>query len=150
YDVITAVDGQSAWQLLQQPDAPRLAILDWMMPGMDGVEICRALRSRSTLPYVYVLMLTARGQKQDIIEALETGADDYLVKPFDHFELRARLTVGKRILDLQQNYLTACEDLRLQAARDSLTRLWNHAAILNQLEQEVSRGARQQTPVGVL
>lgn len=150
YDVTAALDGQTAWQILQQPDAPRLAILDWMMPGMDGVEICRALRSRSALPYVYVLMLTARGQKQDIIEALETGADDYLVKPFDHFELRARLTVGKRILDLQQSYLTACEDLRLQAARDSLTKLLNHAAILDRLEQEVSRGARQQTPVGVL
>lgn len=148
---VTAVDnGQAAWQALQQPAAPQLAILDWMMPGMDGVEICRALRARATVPYVYVLMLTARGQKQDIIEALEAGADDYLVKPFDKYELGARLTVGKRILDLQQRYLEACEDLRVQAARDSLTSLWNHAAILDQLEQELSRGVRQRTPLGLL
>lgn len=150
YDVTAMSDGQAAWQALQQPAAPRLAILDWMMPGMDGVTICRALRARAPIPYVYVLMLTARGQKQDVIEALEAGADDYLVKPFDQYELRARLTVGNRILELQQGYLTACEELRVQASRDSLTKLWNHAAILDQLEQELSRGVRQRTPVGLL
>ena len=150
YEVTAVVDGQAAWQALQQEDAPRLAILDWMMPGMDGLDVCRALRASSSQPYVYVLMLTARGRKQDVIEALESGADDYLVKPFDPYELHARLTVGKRILDLQSGYLAVCEELRLQAARDSLTHLWNHGAILDRLEQEVSREQRQQLPLGVL
>jgi diguanylate cyclase (GGDEF)-like protein len=150
YDVYAVLDGNAAWQALQQPVAPRLVILDWMMPGMDGVEICRALRARSTIPYVYVLMVTAKGQKQDVIEALEAGADDYLIKPFDHYELHARLTVGSRILDLQQRYLAACENLRVQAARDSLTKLWNHGAILDHLEQELTRGVRQSAPLGLL
>ena len=84
YEVVSVADGQAAWRALQQENAPRLAILDWMMPGMDGVEICRALRNGASDPYVYVLLLTARGRKQDVIEGLEAGADDYLVKPFDH------------------------------------------------------------------
>jgi two-component system, cell cycle response regulator len=150
YEVTSVTDGQTAWKLLSQPDAPRLAILDWMMPGMDGVEICRALRAGSSEPYVYVLMLTAKGRRQDVIEGLEAGADDYLVKPFDHYELHARLTVGKRILELQNRYLEACDDLRMQAARDSLTNLWNHAAIFDRLEQEIVRAQRQCQPLGVL
>ena len=150
YEVAAVSDGQEAWQALQQPSAPLLAILDWMMPGMDGLDVCRALRASSSLPYVYVLMLTARGRKQDVIEALEAGADDYLVKPFDHYELQARLKVGDRILDLQNRYLTACDELRMQAARDSLTNLWNHAAILDRLDQELARASRQQLPMGVL
>jgi diguanylate cyclase (GGDEF)-like protein len=150
YEVTAALEGQAAWQALQQADAPRLAILDWMMPGMDGLEICRALRASASQPYVYVLMLTAKGRKQDVIEALEAGADDYLVKPCDHYELYARLTVGQRILDLQTRYLTACEELRVQAARDSLTGLWNHAAILDRLDQEVARVLRTNLPLGVL
>ncbi len=150
YEVTSVTDGRTAWQLLSQPDAPRLAILDWMMPGMDGVEICRALRASSAQPYIYLLMLTAKGRKQDVIEGLEAGADDYLVKPFDHYELHARLTVGKRILELQNRYLQACDDLRMQAARDSLTNLWNHAAIFDRLEQEIVRAQRQNQPLGVL
>ena len=150
YEVTSVTDGQAAWKLLSQEDAPRLAILDWMMPGMDGVEICRALRASSSQPYVYVLMLTAKGRRQDVIEGLEAGADDYLVKPFDHYELHARLTVGKRILELQNRYLRACDDLRMQAARDSLTNLWNHAAIFDRLEQEIVRAQRQGLPLGVL
>ena len=150
YEVVSVADGQAAWRVLQQENAPRLAILDWMMPGMDGVEICRALRNGASEPYVYVLLLTARGRKQDVIEGLEAGADDYLVKPFDHYELHARLTVGKRILDLQNRYLSVCDELRVQAARDSLTNLWNHAAIFDRLEQEISRAQRQGIPLGVL
>ncbi len=88
YEVAVVVNGQAAWQALQQADGPRLAILDWMMPGMDGLDVCRALRASCAQPYAYILMLTARGQKQDVVEALEAGADDYLVKPFDPHELR--------------------------------------------------------------
>ena len=150
YEVLAVIDGRAALDALQGADAPRLAILDWMMPGMDGVDVCRALRANSSQPYTYVLMLTAKGRKQDVVEALEAGADDYLIKPFDHYELHARLTVGRRIVDFQNRYLIACEELRLQAARDGLTSLWNHAAILDRLEEEVSRGLRQETPLGVL
>ena len=151
YEVLSVIDGRrAALEALQESDAPRLAIVDWMMPGMDGLDVCRALRANSSQPYTYVLMLTAKGRKQDVIEALEAGADDYLIKPFDPYELHARLTVGKRIVDFQNRYLIACEELRLQAARDALTSLWNHGAILDRLEQEVSRGLRQETPLGVL
>ena len=150
YEVRSVIDGRAALEALQEADAPRLAIVDWMMPALDGLDVCRALRASSSQPYTYVLMLTAKGRKQDVIEALEAGADDYLIKPFDPYELHARLTVGKRIVDFQNRYLTACEELRLQAARDALTSLWNHGAILDRLEQEVSRGLRQESPLGVL
>jgi two-component system, cell cycle response regulator len=150
YEITAVTDGCAALDALQGPDAPRLAIVDWMMPRMDGLDVCRALRADASQPYTYVLMLTAKGRKQDVIEALEAGADDYLIKPFDHYELHARLTVGRRIVDFQNRYLIACEELRMQAARDGLTSLWNHAAILDRLEQEVSRGLRQETALGVL
>jgi DNA-binding response OmpR family regulator len=90
YDVTVVADGLEPLRLLDSTDAPRLAVLDWMMPGMEGVQICQRLRERNGRPYVYVLLLTARSQKQDLLRALELGADDYLTKPFDAQELRAR------------------------------------------------------------
>ena len=101
YEVVTTEDGTQAWQALQQADAPRLAILDWMMPGLDGVDVCRNVRQRDDVPYIYIILLTARGQKKDVVTGLEAGADDYLVKPFDPQELSSRITVGKRILELE-------------------------------------------------
>jgi len=97
YQVGVASDGNEALQMLLEEDSPRLAILDWMMPGLDGVEICGALRRRTLEPYTYVLLLTTRGQKQDIVAGLDAGADDYLTKPFDAHELRARLHAGGRL-----------------------------------------------------
>ena len=111
YDVMVATDGSEAWQIIQEEEALRLAILDWMMPGMDGVEICRRIRASPKQSYIYVILLTVRFQKQDIITGLDAGADDYITKPFDSNELQARLRAGTRILQLE-------EDLR--AARDSL------------------------------
>jgi len=101
YEVVTTENGAQAWEALQQPDAPRLAILDWMMPELDGVDVCRNVRGRKDVPYVYIILLTARGQKKDVVTGLEAGADDYLIKPFDPQELRSRITVGERILGLE-------------------------------------------------
>jgi sigma-B regulation protein RsbU (phosphoserine phosphatase) len=111
HEVVVAQDGAEAWDLLQRTDAPRLAILDWLMPGMAGVEICRKVRQRNTAPYVYLILLTAKDRKEDIVAGLEAGADDYLVKPFDPHELQGRLHAGQRILDLQSQLLASLEKL---------------------------------------
>jgi diguanylate cyclase (GGDEF)-like protein len=150
YEVVAATDGHAAWEVLQAPDAPRLAILDWMMPGMDGPEICRAVRSRDDQGYVYLLLLTAREGKKALVEGLEAGADDYLVKPFDAFELKARLDVGRRILDLQHQLLSAYEEMRQRATHDALTGVYNRAAILEQLQLEWIRAQRDAGTVGVI
>jgi diguanylate cyclase (GGDEF)-like protein len=150
YEVVVCPDGTTAWQVLQQPDAPSLAILDWMMPGMDGVQVCREVRKRASEPYIYLLLLTAKNQKSDIIAGLEAGADDYIIKPFDASELRMRLRAGRRILDLQAELIFAREELREQATRDSLTRLWNRAAILDILQRELERAKRNDTVVSII
>ena len=111
HKVVVAHDGVEAWQLLQRADAPRLAILDWLMPGMDGVEVCRKVRQWDCASYVYLILLTSKDQHEDIIAGLEAGADDYLIKPFDPQELEARLRAGQRILDLQAALLTSLEQL---------------------------------------
>jgi len=143
YDVVVTEDGDKAWEVLQREDAPRLAILDWVMPGLHGPQICRAVRSLGDQRYVYLLLLTAKSEKEDLVKGLEAGADDFLTKPFDAEELRARLRAGIRILDLQ-------ETLRVQATHDSLTGLWNRGATLDLLRRELSRGERQGTPVTVI
>lgn len=94
-------DGYEAWQTLQSETAPLLVILDWMMPGLDGLELCRRVRQTPTLPSIYMILLTSRGKREDIIEGLYAGADDYITKPFDVHELRARVQVGVRVLQLQ-------------------------------------------------
>jgi len=149
YEVVVAHGGEEGWGILQGKDPPRLAILDWMMPGKDGIDICRSVRQRKGRPYTYILLLTARGQKEDIVTGLEAGADDYVTKPFDPFELRARLRAGARIVELQEQLLQAREAMRHQATRDPLTDLWNHGTILNILRKEVARASRTQSPFAV-
>jgi len=140
---VTAVDnGMDAWNALQQANAPQLVVLDWMMPGMDGVELCRRIRGNPHGLYRYVLLLTAKHEKQDIIAGLDAGADDYLTKPFDMNELRARVRSGKRILELQDALLRTQEALQFEAAHDPLTGLWNRGAILDLLQREVQRHQR--------
>jgi diguanylate cyclase (GGDEF)-like protein len=150
YEVITASDGQAAWEVLQAADAPGLAILDWMMPGMDGPQICREVRRRGDQAYVYLLLLTACDRKQDIVEGLKAGADDYLVKPFDAFELKARLDVGRRVLDLQRQLLAAYEEMRHRATHDPLTGISNRGAILEALHYEWLRLEREGGSLGLL
>jgi diguanylate cyclase (GGDEF)-like protein len=150
YDPVIARDGAEAWRALEREDAPRLAILDWMMPGMDGVEVCRRVRAAGREPYIYILLLTARTESQDLVEGMEAGADDYLTKPFVAHELRVRLRAGKRILDLQTELMAAREELRIQATHDNLTGIANRGAILDSLQTELSRASRDRRPVAVL
>jgi two-component system, cell cycle response regulator len=150
YDAVLAHDGNEAWKLLQDENPPRMAILDWMMPGMDGVELCRRIRAMAREPYIYILLLTSRTEAQDLIEGMEAGADDYLTKPFNTHELRVRLRAGMRILDLQEELLLAREALREQATHDALTGLLNRGAILEALQTQLSRSAREERPAAVL
>jgi two-component system cell cycle response regulator len=147
YEVVVSSDGLQAWKTLQGENRPRLAILDWMMPGMDGVHICRAVRKSESIPYVYLLLLTTRDQKQDIVEGIEAGADDYLIKPFDPHELRARIRTGERIIELQESLLRTQEELRVQATHDALTGLLNRRASLDALSAELDRGRREKKPL---
>ena len=150
YDVLVACDGLEALDLLQREDAPALAILDWMMPGLTGLEVCRRIRHRAREPYIYMLLLTSKSQKEDLIEGMDAGADDYITKPFDQHELQVRLRAGKRLADLQAELLSAREALREQATRDSLTHIWNRSSILDMLSRELARSERERTPIGVI
>ena len=148
---VTAVqNGLDAWALLQKEDAPSMAILDWMMPGIDGLELCRRIRKQRMESYRYVVLLTAKGGKSDKVTGLEAGADDYLVKPFDLDELRARVRAGRRILKLQHQLLHAHEALRFEAAHDRLTGIWNRGAITDLLQRELRRSLRNRDPLGVM
>ena len=150
FDVVSASDGNQAWDILQSPDAPRLAILDWMMPGMTGLDVCRRLRQSAREPYIYILLLTSKGLREDLIEGMESGADDYVSKPFDEHELNARLRAGTRLVELQAELLDAREALREQATKDSLTRVWNRSSILDILDRELARSTREAGPVGLV
>jgi diguanylate cyclase (GGDEF)-like protein len=150
YDVVAVGDGLEAWRILESDAAPRLAILDWMMPGMDGVELCRRVRAAGREPYIYILLLTARTESEDLVQGMEAGADDYLTKPFNAHELRVRLRAGHRILDLQEELMVAREALRDQATHDGLTGLLNRTTILDALRTELTRAARERRPVAVL
>ena len=101
YEVTCTGDGAAAWEVLQRPEAPQLAVLDWEMPQMDGPTLCRRLRAEPRPDPLYLILLTARSERQSMVEGLEAGADDYIAKPFDNDELRARILVGRRMLDLQ-------------------------------------------------
>lgn len=110
YEVVECADGQEAWEQLQA-EAPQLAILDWMMPELDGIELCRRVRSTPATRSIYILLLTAKGEKDDIVTGLEAGADDYLTKPFDRDELRARVRSAERMVDLHQNLADRVREL---------------------------------------
>ncbi|HYL34996.1 MAG TPA: diguanylate cyclase [Bryobacteraceae bacterium] len=150
YDVVVACDGIEALELLDAEDAPALAILDWMMPGLTGPEVCRRIRQRSREPYTYILLLTSKSQKEDLIEGMEAGSDDYITKPFDQHELKVRLRAGRRLVDLQAELLAAREALREQATRDSLTHAWNRNSILEIMDRELARISRECTCLGVV
>jgi two-component system cell cycle response regulator len=99
YEVVVAQDGDEAWRVLDGPDAPSIALLDWMMPGRDGLEVCRLVRAANRQPYTYIILLTGKDDQQDIVRGLTAGADDYLKKPFDNAELEARLGTARRIVE---------------------------------------------------
>lgn len=112
YETVLASTGTEAWEILQSPDAPSIAILDWMMPGMDGTQVCAQAREHPHTAGVYILLLSARDRKEDLISGLESGANDYLAKPFDRDELRARLRVGSRVVELQQTLARRVAELQ--------------------------------------
>jgi two-component system cell cycle response regulator len=143
YEAVMAQNGNEAWEILESADPPRLAVLDWMMPGMDGVQICRRVRSTNREHYIYIVLLTARTDSEDLVEGMEAGADDYLTKPFNAQELRVRIRAGRRILDLQ-------DALRLQATHDGLTGLLNRNSILTRLGEEIVRHQRESRPLSLL
>jgi phosphoserine phosphatase RsbU/P len=120
YEVIATSDGLQALEVLRQPDAPSLAILDWMMPGMDGAEVCLKARETAVDKSLYIILLTAKGRKEDIVEGLTAGADDYIIKPFDRSELKARMNAGERILRLQGELAARVKELELALANVKL------------------------------
>ena len=150
YEVVSASNGLQAWEILQTPDTPRIAILDWMMPELDGVEVCRRVREQNHEPYIYILLLTAKDSAEELVEGMEAGADDYLKKPVNTHELRVRLRAGQRIIDLQEELVRAREALRRQATRDQLTELWNRTAMFDILTAELTRAKRDSNTVSIL
>jgi two-component system cell cycle response regulator len=149
YEVIVTEDGAEAWRTLQADDAPRLAILDWMMPGLDGVEVCRRARARETEKPPYVILLTARGGKDDIVLGLDARADDYLGKPYDSEELHARVEVGRRFIELNERLVEAQRALEVLARTDALTGIMNRGAIMKRLDEEMARARRENSTLSV-
>jgi two-component system cell cycle response regulator len=150
YEVRTAKDGREALRLIGEEGPIQIVVADWMMPEMDGIELCRKIRDNQGHPYVYVILATSRDCRDDIVTGLDAGADDYLTKPIHHGELRARVGAGKRIVDLQSRLLAAQEQLQIEATHDALTGLWNRRAILENLERELVRSGRQGTALAVV
>ena len=142
YEVTPAEDGRKAWEALSRTDSPPMAILDWEMPLLDGVEVCRLARALETASPPYLILLTARTAKEDIVTGLDAGADDFLTKPFHREELRARVEVGRRFVELNQELVESREQLRLLALTDVLTGAMNRRAVMEELQRAALRAER--------
>jgi two-component system cell cycle response regulator len=143
YEVVAVENGRAAVRQLCQTDGPRLALLDWVMPELDGPGVCREVRLRQEDSYVYMVLLTSKESKEDIVAGLESGADDYLTKPFNVDELKARLRTGERILHLEGRLVEAREMMRFKATHDALTSIWNRGVIMDLLGRELMRSQRE-------
>jgi len=146
YEVVMANDGKKAWTALQN-EGTKLAVLDWMMPEINGIQLCKKIRENDhqgeEKEYTYIILLTAKDEQKDLIRGFSAGADDYITKPFNHLELKARLKTGKRIIDLQRQ-------LQEQASRDSLTGLWNRKRMFRILDKEINRAHRNNLQLAIL
>ncbi len=142
YDVVIAENGKAALDILLSEESPSLALLDWMMPEMEGIEVCRKVREKVKEPYTYIILLTSQQRDEDLVAGMEAGADDYITKPFKHNELRLRLRAGRRIIELQEELIEARDRFQVKSSLDSLTGLFNHEEILRILAQEVARSER--------
>jgi len=143
YEVVAVENGRAAVRQLCQSDWPRLALLDWVMPELDGPGVCREVRRQQEDSYVYMVLLTSKESKEDIVTGLESGADDYLTKPFNVDELKARLRTGERILHLEGRLVEAREMMRFKATHDALTSIWNRGVIMDLLGRELMRSQRE-------
>jgi two-component system cell cycle response regulator len=143
YEVQVVCDGGEAWEALQGPEAPSLVISDWMMPDMDGLDLCRRIREKERTGYTYFIILTAKGRKEDSIEGLKAGADDFLIKPFDHEELKYRVRIGERIIQLEQKIMQ-------MASTDFLTGVLNRRAFMERMEVEINRSGREKTSLSLI
>jgi len=150
YEVIAVENGRQAVNELCRTEGPKLALLDWVMPELDGPGVCREVRKRKEQSYVYMLLLTSKESKEDVVAGLESGADDYLTKPFDPEELKARLRTGIRILDLEDRLIEARENMRFQATHDALTTLWNRSVVMELLERELVRSHREDKSTAIM
>lgn len=152
YEPLLVNDGEQAFNILKLPAAPRLAILDWSMPKLDGVSVCRQLRARSenALNYTYLVVLTARDREEGVVEAFEAGADDYLTKPVRTRELQVRVRAGERIIELQDRLVRTNRKLALMTTHDRLTKVFNREAILERLTHEIERSARASSDLSFL
>ena len=150
YDVIVSDNGLEALKILQSEDSPAMALLDWMMPGLNGVEVCRKVRETWVEPYTYIILLTSQQRNEDLVFGMEAGADDYIIKPFKHTDLRLRLRAGRRIIELQAELMAARDSFQTKASHDALTGLWNHGEILHILSKEVSRSEREESSLAVI
>lgn len=150
YEVTAVKNGRRAAEELCSPEGPRLALLDWVMPELDGPAVCREIRKHRSERHIHIILVTSKGSKRDVISGLESGADDYLVKPFDPEELKARLRSGLRILQLEDNLLEAREEMRYKATHDALTSLLNRGSILDLLARELARTRREKSSTVVL
>lgn len=143
YEVVVAVNGKEAWEILQQPSAPSIALLDWIMPELDGIDVCRKVRAQETIKSNYLIILTSLNAKKNLIQGLNAGADDYLTKPYDSDELQARLNVGKRVIELQDKLLELSNT-------DVLTSLGNRRRFFDAAKSEIHRSLRYYTPLSLI
>jgi two-component system, cell cycle response regulator len=142
---VLTCNGKEAWEVMQSKDGPRLAILDWQMPEMNGIEVCQRIREIDTSDPPYLIVLTSKDEKKDIVKALEAGANDFISKPYNNGELRARINVGKRMVTLQSELGKAYQALEYEAMHDPLTNIYNRRAIMDLLEKEIARSKREKT-----
>jgi two-component system cell cycle response regulator len=143
YEVLAVASGNEAWEELQKPDAPALLVLDWEMPGMDGIDLCREVRAREGDRPRYIILLTGRNSTEDLVAGLEAGANDYVRKPFDPAELQARVDVGRRFVELYDQLLASQRAVEHLARTDSLTQIMNRGAIMARLTEEIARAKRE-------
>jgi len=146
---VLACNGKEAWDVMQSEDAPRLVILDWQMPEMSGIEVCKKIRENDTSDPPYLIVLTSRDEKKDIVKALDAGANDFISKPYNNEELRARINVGKRMVELQSALGDAYKALQHEAMHDPLTNIYNRRAVMELLEKEIARAKREKTALCV-
>ncbi|MFQ5442885.1 MAG: diguanylate cyclase [Thermodesulfobacteriota bacterium] len=149
YNVTAVSDGAGALEQLHGNDGPQIAVLDWLMPGMDGVEVCRAVRKKEKERYTYIILLTAVSESAKIVKGMNSGADDYVVKPYKMEELKVRLNAGRRIIELQGELIEAKNRLQKLSMTDPLTGILNRRALYDRMNSEMSRAEREKGEMSI-